>query len=54
LFCQSNFGIVTKMGFWLLPEQQAARNYVIEVPLYENVTPFLEVMAHLVCSRIHY
>ena len=52
MFGQSNFGIVTKMGFWLLPEQQAARDCVVQVPLYENVTPFLEIMTHLVCSSI--
>jgi 4-cresol dehydrogenase (hydroxylating) len=31
LFAQSNFGIVTKMGFWLMPEPEAYQSGVVRV-----------------------
>src|SRR6185295_299096 len=30
MFCQSNFGIVTKLGLWLMPEPEALLGYDIE------------------------
>ena len=32
LFRQANFGIVTKMGFWLMPEPEAYRRGTVSVP----------------------
>ncbi len=32
LFSQSNFGIVTKMGFWLMPQPEAAFLHLTPVP----------------------
>jgi len=34
LFAQSNFGIVTKMGFWLMPLPEAYMSGTVTVPLY--------------------
>ena len=35
IFSQSNFGIVTKMGFWLMPEPEAALSGRIRVPRHD-------------------
>jgi 4-cresol dehydrogenase (hydroxylating) len=51
LFGQGNFGIVTKAGFWLLPEPEAGRSDVISVTNHDDVHPFLDVMATLVAER---
>lgn len=32
LFAQSNFGVVTKMGFWLMPEPEASLTLSMELP----------------------
>ena len=32
IFSQSNFGVVTKMGFWLMPEPEAALRVTVTVP----------------------
>jgi 4-cresol dehydrogenase (hydroxylating) flavoprotein subunit len=32
LFTQSNFGIVTKMGVWLMPQPEAVANVVVSLP----------------------
>jgi (+)-pinoresinol hydroxylase len=48
IFGQANFGIVTKMGFSLLPAPEASRNDIISVPRVGDVVPFLEAMCRLV------
>ena len=52
LFTQSNFGIVTKMGFWLYPAPQAFRSGVISVPRREDVHAFVATMARLIYAGI--
>ena len=52
MFGQGNFGIVTKMGFWLLPEPQAARNDLISVFKNEDLHAYLDIMATLVCEGV--
>lgn len=52
MFGQANYGIVTKMGFWLLPEQEEVRSHVISVPRNADLERFLDIMAHLVNSSI--
>lgn len=32
MFTQSNFGVVTRMGVWLMPEPEGVMNYVISMP----------------------
>jgi 4-cresol dehydrogenase (hydroxylating) len=46
IFGQSNFGIVTKMGMWLMPEPEVARNYLITVPKENDI--------HLLLKRLQY
>ncbi len=50
LFGQANFGIVTKAGFWLLPEPEASRSDQIFVPRHDDVHQFLDIMSSLVAD----
>jgi 4-cresol dehydrogenase (hydroxylating) len=50
MFGQSNFGIVTKAGFYLIPEPEVARSYHIMVPRHDDIHPFLDQMAAMVCD----
>ncbi len=47
IFSQSNFGVVTKMGFWLLPAPNSYLAGTVTVPRYNDVTPLIEIMDYL-------
>jgi 4-cresol dehydrogenase (hydroxylating) len=47
LFAQSNMGVVTKMGFWLLPEPEASMTGQIRVPKHDDIVPFVKILASL-------
>ena len=47
LFAQSNFGVVTKMGFWLLPEPEAALAVTASVSRYADYAPFCDTLIAL-------
>lgn len=47
LFSQSNFGVVTKMGFWLMPEPEAFLQASILVPRYEDLHPLVALMNYI-------
>ncbi len=44
MFSQSNFGVVTKMGFWLMPEPDAFLAGHVIVPKYEDLTPLVDIL----------
>lgn len=50
LFAQSNFGIVTKMGFWLMPEPEASSSGTIRVRRHDDVIPLVRILARLMYS----
>jgi FAD/FMN-containing dehydrogenase len=52
MFSQSNFGVVTKMGFWLLPEPEAFLSGVVSVPRHEDLIPLVDTLAYLMNSNI--
>jgi (+)-pinoresinol hydroxylase len=52
LFSQSNFGIVTKMGVWLMPEPEAYREGTVMVPKHYDLIPFVETLSYLRDSDI--
>ena len=52
MFGQSNFGIVTKMGFSLLPAPEASRNDLIGVPRHDDIHAFLDIMSTLACANV--
>jgi len=52
MFSQSNFGIVTKMGFWLMPEPEAFFRGSVFVPRYTDLIPLVDIVNLLENSRI--
>ena len=51
LFSQSNFGVVTKMGFWLMPET-GHQSYMITFPHEDDFENIVEVIRPLALKRI--
>jgi FAD/FMN-containing dehydrogenase len=47
LFAQSNLGVVTKMGFWLLPEPEASLTGQIRVPKHDDIVPLVRILGSL-------
>ena len=52
IFSQSNYGIVTKMGFWLMPEPEAYLRCTVSVPRYQDLIPLVETLNFVENSRI--
>ncbi|MBM7061036.1 FAD-binding oxidoreductase [Pseudomonas sp. UL073] len=52
IFSQSNFGIVTKMGFWMMPEPEAYLKCTVTVPGFRDIVPFVDTINHLENSRV--
>jgi (+)-pinoresinol hydroxylase len=52
MFSQSNFGVVTKMGVWLLPEPEAYRDGTVAVARHDDLVPFVETLTYLYNSQI--
>src|SRR5579863_4691250 len=46
IFTQSNFGIVTKMGFWLMPMPESYLTGTITVPRYQDFEPLIEEVSY--------
>jgi FAD/FMN-containing dehydrogenase len=47
LFAQSNFGIVTKMGFWLMPMPETYLSGTVTVPRYQDFDPLVQEVSYL-------
>lgn len=47
LFSQSNFGIVTKMGFWLMPEPEAFLTGIVQAHRYEDLHQLVETLKYV-------
>jgi 4-cresol dehydrogenase (hydroxylating) len=47
LFSQSNYGVVTKMGMWLMPEPPGYRAYMISFPREEDLGAFVDIVLPL-------
>jgi (+)-pinoresinol hydroxylase len=52
IFSQSNFGVVTKMGFWLMPEPEAYLRCTVSVPRYQDLMPLVEILNLVENSRL--
>ena len=52
LFKQSNFGIVTKMGFWLFPQPEAYLSATIYMPKYDDIIPLIDRLGELENANI--
>lgn len=47
IFSQSNFGVVTKMGIWLMPEPPGYRPYLITFDREEDLTQVVDILQPL-------
>ncbi len=52
LFSQANFGIVTKMGFWLFPQPEAWGSATVTVPKYGDLQALIEHVSYLEDSHL--
>jgi (+)-pinoresinol hydroxylase len=52
IFSQSNFGVVTKMGFWLMPEPDAYLAGTVLVPRRDDLVPLVETLNYLENTRV--
>ena len=52
MFSQSNFGIVTKMGIWLMPEPPGYRPYMITFPREEDIEQVVEILRPLKVNMV--
>ncbi len=52
IFSQSNFGVVTKMGFWLMPEPEAHFVGRVKAPKHGDLVPLMRVMNYLMNSGL--
>jgi 4-cresol dehydrogenase (hydroxylating) len=52
LFSQANFGVVTKMGFWLLPEPEAVRGLRVIAARHDDVQPLIATVANLAYANV--
>jgi 4-cresol dehydrogenase (hydroxylating) len=47
MFSQSNFGVVTKMGFWLMPEPEAYIDGSVDAFGHDDVIPLVDHMSYI-------
>ncbi len=52
IFSQSNFGVVTKMGVWLMPEPPGYRPYMITFEREEDIEQVVEVLRPLKVNSV--
>ena len=47
LFTQSNFGIVTSVGLWLMPKSEAINHFLCMVERHEDIAPVIDALRPL-------
>jgi len=47
IFSQSNFGVVTKMGVWLMPQPEAYVDCTVEVFGHDDIIPLVDHMSYI-------
>lgn len=52
IFSQSNFGIVTKMGFWMMPEPEACLIGRVHADNYDDLPALVRIVTHLENSGV--
>jgi 4-cresol dehydrogenase (hydroxylating) len=52
LFKQSNYGVVTKMGFWLMPPPENFATGVVTVSRFHDLIPLVDIIGRLERSKI--
>jgi len=51
LFKQSNYGVVTKMGLWLMPSPESFATGVVTVPRFRDIIPLVDIIGRLEQSK---
>jgi 4-cresol dehydrogenase (hydroxylating) len=52
IFTQSNFGVITQMGVWLLPEPPGYRPYMVSFPREDDIHQIIEIVRPLKVNMI--
>jgi len=52
IFSQSNFGVVTKMGFWLMPEPEAYLSGTVMLSRHADLIPMVKILTYLENTRV--
>ena len=52
LFKQSNYGVVTKMGLWLMPPPENPATGVARVPRFRDLVPLVDIIGRLEQAKI--
>ncbi len=52
IFSQSNLGVVTKLGIWLMPEPEAYRSGTVMASKHDDLYKLVEIFAYLMNSSI--
>jgi 4-cresol dehydrogenase (hydroxylating) len=47
LFTQSNFGIVTRLGIWLMPKTECVNHFLCSVPQHADIAPVVDALRPL-------
>jgi 4-cresol dehydrogenase (hydroxylating) len=47
LFTQSNFGVVTQLGIWLMPQAECVNHFICSVPAHADIAPVLDALRPL-------
>ena len=53
MFSQSNFGVVTKMGFWLMPQPEAYLSGMVTVYKHDDLIALVDIMNYLENANIY-
>jgi (+)-pinoresinol hydroxylase len=52
MFSQSNFGVVTKMGFWMMPQPDSYFSGTVTVPRHDDLIPLVRILNYLENTRV--
>src|SRR3546814_6634468 len=52
MFTQSNFGVVTKLGIWLMPEPPGYKPFMITFPREEDLEQIFEITRPLKVNQV--
>jgi len=52
IFSQGNYGVVTKMGFWMYPMPEGYFRGTVQVPRHDDLHRLVEIMSYLLDSGI--
>jgi 4-cresol dehydrogenase (hydroxylating) len=47
MFTQSNFGVVTRIGLWLMPQTEALNHFLCQVARHEDIGPVIDALRPL-------